>query len=200
MTRFSKLNITISNQGKKKAKSTIEKEYQELKNSDTSENYQSQENTVHISTLHKSCHAGYAIVFDNIDLEIKRKDMTMANQNRDEHWVNHKIVFNRVSGNQLESEPPRQEITKVPNIKFLPSAKDYKQQRHNYIVLVSRILVRYFSSFSPLKEACIQHIKHKYVKEMTEKFEKVRKNHLCSLVFILYTLYDFYYYFYCFIL
>ena len=181
LTRFSKMKITTSNQGTlntmgtlgeqhdnavKEAKGRIEKECHEMKNSATSENCQSQKD---------GAHPGYAIVFDNIDFEMKRKEMTMVNQNKDVHWVNHQIVFNRVSGNQLEWEQPNEEITKVPNIKFLPSVKDYQHQRHNYIVLVSRILVSYFDIFSPLKEVCIQHIKHKYVKEMAAKSTKVQK-------------------------
>jgi len=126
-----------------------------------------------LSLYKATCHPGYSIVFDNIDLEMKRKDMTMAKQNKTVHWVNHKVVINRVSGNQFEWEDPKQEIVDVPNIKLLPSVHDYKQQRHNYIVLVSRILVDYFNCFNPLKEACIQHIQHKHLKEMAEKSEKV---------------------------
>lgn len=195
------MKITTSNQGTldrmntlgeehdielKQAQSRIVKESCEVENlkrgvgiCDPNENCQSKENLANTKdniSLHKAtCHPGYSIVFDNIDLEIKRKDMTMANQNKNVHWVNHKVVINRISGNQLEWEGPKQEIVDVPNIKFLPSAHDYKQQRHNYIVLVSRILVSYFNCFQPLKEACIQHIQHKYMKEMAEKSEKVKK-------------------------
>jgi hypothetical protein len=40
-------------------------------------------------------------VFDNIDFEKKRADMTLLNQNKDVHWVNREMVKNRVSGNKL---------------------------------------------------------------------------------------------------
>ena len=33
-------------------------------------------------------HPGFVIAFDNIDLELKVKNMTMSKQNRDIHWVN----------------------------------------------------------------------------------------------------------------
>ena len=42
-----------------------------------------------------ACYPGFTIAFDNIDLEINRKNMTK--QNRDIHWVNHKMFENRVS-------------------------------------------------------------------------------------------------------
>lgn len=117
---------------------------------------------------------GFAIAFDNIDGKLQRKHMTKENQNFDFHWVNHKIIFNRVSGNKLDTSP--REINAVSNIKFLPSVEDEKRQRHNYIVLVSRILVEHLDCFSSLKEVCIRHIPHKYSKEMAQKSECVSYN------------------------
>lgn len=51
-------------------------------------------------------HSGFVIAFDNIDLEIPRKNMTMAKQNRDVHWLNHQMFLNRVWGNLLPNEAP----------------------------------------------------------------------------------------------
>ena len=53
-----------------------------------------------------ACHPGFTIAFDNIDLQISRKNMTMSKQNRDVHWVNHKMFINRVSGNDLPNDGP----------------------------------------------------------------------------------------------
>lgn len=115
-------------------------------------------------------------MFDNIDFEMKRADMTLLNQNKDVHWVNHKMVKNRVSGNKLSWHGETKKLLDVPNIKFLPTIQDYKKQRHNYIVLVSRILVDYFDYFVPLKDVCIRHITHKYSKEMSQRSEQVNYN------------------------
>ena len=120
-----------------------------------------------------SCHPGFVIAFDNIDLEIPRKNMTMAKQNRDVHWVNHQMFLNRVSGNLLSNEAPQQDLQTVPNVTFLPNASDQLRQRFNYIVLVSRMLVEYFDAFQPLKDACMRHMPHKYSKEMSQKSVKV---------------------------
>ncbi|KAK3732357.1 hypothetical protein QZH41_006622 [Actinostola sp. cb2023] len=120
-----------------------------------------------------TCHEGYTIVFDNIDMEIRPKNMTMVNQNKDVHWVNHKMVQNRVSGNGLSYNGQHKELLDVPNIKFLPTVRDHKRQRQNYIVLVSRILVNHFECFSSFRDACLQHIPHKYSEEMVKKSEKV---------------------------
>ena len=107
-----------------------------------------------------SCHPGFTFAFDNIDLEIQRKNMTMTMQNHDFHWVNHLMFLNSVSGNPLPNQAPQQDLLTVSNMTFLPSANDQLKQRFNYIVLVSRLLVQYFDAFQPLKDACVQHTPH----------------------------------------
>jgi len=116
-----------------------------------------------------ACHPGFTIAFDNIDLEINRKSTTMSKQNRDIHWVNHKMFVNRVSGSFLSSEGPRCDLSTVQNSTFLPNVLDQRRQRFNYVTLVSQILVQYFDAYEPLRDICIQHIPHKYSKEMSQK-------------------------------
>ncbi|XP_044182039.1 uncharacterized protein LOC114948366 [Acropora millepora] len=82
------------------------------------------------------------------------------------------MVENRVSGVHLDSLQPKANLQDVSNLKFIPSIKDQQQQRTNYIILTSRILVQYFKVLEPLKEACIQHIPHKYMAEMSQKSKK----------------------------
>lgn len=120
-----------------------------------------------------ACHPGFTIAFDNIDLEINRKNVTMSKQNGDIHWVNHKMFVNRVSGSFLSSEGPKCDLSTVQNSTFLPSVLDQQRQRFNYIILVSRMLVQYFDAYEPLRDVCIQHIPHKYSKEMSQKSTKV---------------------------
>lgn len=112
-------------------------------------------------------HPGFVIAFDNIDGKLERKHMTKENQNVDFHWVNHKVIINRVSGNDKDRSP--KDVYNVPNIKFLPSVQDQKRQRQNYIVLVARILVDHLDCFAFLKDVCVRHIPHKYAKEMAKK-------------------------------
>ena len=97
--------------------------------------------------------------------------MSKDKQNFDFHWVNHKIVESRVSGNKHDSFP--RDLLSVPNIKFLPSVRDQQQQRQNYIVLVARILVDHVECFQVLRDVCVRHIPHKYSKEMAQKSKSV---------------------------
>lgn len=99
--------------------------------------------------------------------------MTMESQNKDFHWVNHQMVKNRVSGAMLDSSAPKSNLFDVCNLRFLPSMEEQKCQRLNYAVLCSRILVNYFDVLTPLANACIQHIPHKYTSELSKKTKKV---------------------------
>ena len=117
-------------------------------------------------------HPGFSIAFDNIDMEIKARNMTMANQNRDVHWINHRMLMNRVSGNSCSNEGQK-DLSTISNLRFLPSHNDVKKQRFNYIILISRILVEHFDAFRPLKDVCIHHIPHGYSGEMHNKSTKV---------------------------
>ncbi len=129
--------------------------------------------TTELKDAQRKCHPGFLIAFDNIDFHMKRRSMTMTSQNRDIHWVNHVMIENRVSGNHLSSEEPKADIHDIPNIVFLPSVVDERQQRLNYVVLVSRILSDYFDAFAEFKDVCVKHVPHKYSKEMSEKSDKV---------------------------
>lgn len=85
----------------------------------------------------RNCQPGFTIGFGNIDFEIPRKNMTLGEQHQDLHWVNHLMFVNRVSGNLLSNDDPRQDLQTVSNMTFLPSASDQLRQRYNYIVLIS---------------------------------------------------------------
>ena len=120
-----------------------------------------------------NCHPGFTIGFDYVGFELPRKNKTLEKQNKDLHWINHLMFVNRVSGNSLSNDAPRQDLKTVSNMTFLPSASDQLRQHYNYIVLISRILVEYFDALQPLKNACIQHMPHRYTEEMSKKSIKV---------------------------
>ena len=123
-------------------------------------------------------HPGFAILFDS---NLNRRHMTMENQNLDYHWVNHKIVVNRVSGNKFHKSP--RDILNVSNHRFLPTVQDQKRQRQNYIVLVARILVEHLECSKVFKDVCVLHIPLKYSKELAVKSESVSKMYAMNSCF-----------------
>lgn len=126
--------------------------------------------------LREMAHPGFVISFDNLDINLQRRNMTMDLQNQDFHWVNHQMVTNRVSGSKLDSSAPKKDLMDVCNLRFLPSMEDQRCQRLNYVVLCSRILVNHFEALAPLRDACIQHIPHKYTYELSQKTKRVCNN------------------------
>ena len=60
--------------------------------------------------LKKASHPGFVISFDNLDIQVQRKNMTIHAQNRDFHWINHQMVENRISGAHLDSQRPKANI------------------------------------------------------------------------------------------
>ena len=124
-----------------------------------------------LNQVNSNLHAGFVIIFDNIDGKLNKRHMTKDNQNYDYHWINHKVAMNRVSGNKFDPSP--RNVLDVPNIKLLPTIQDQSRQRYNYIVLVARMLVEHLDSFKMFKDVCVYHIPHKYSREMAMKSETV---------------------------
>ena len=87
----------------------------------TSDGDKLQEITHEMVSLKKSIHPGFVIPFDNIDIQLKRRNMTKSNQNQDHHWVNHQMVENRIGANFQDSKKPKKELIDAPNLRFLPS-------------------------------------------------------------------------------
>ena len=78
----------------------------------------------------------------------------------------------------LETFP--RDITSLSNLKFFPTVDYQKFQRHNYTVLVSRVLVEHLDCFSALKDVCgCVPYSHKYSNEMAKKSEVV--SYICFL-------------------
>lgn len=115
--------------------------------------------------------SGFAIIFDNIDGKLKRRHTSKDNQNFEFHWVNHKIVKNRIPGSKLDNSP--RNALAISNITVLPSVQDQQRQRQNHIVLIARMLGEHLDCFVIFKVVCIRHIPHEYGKEMAKKFESV---------------------------
>ena len=127
-----------------------------------------------VRELKEACHPGFVISFDNIDVNVQRRNMTMDSQKRDFHWMA-----------MLISSEPKEYLPNVSNLQFLPTLEDQRRERHNYIILTYRILVNYFKALSPLAEACIQHIPNKYSQEISQKTKRV--NQYLPIVKLLFT-------------
>ena len=83
------------------------------------------------------------------------------------HWIAQYITFDRVSSTGLcNSKPIVSNINEFENKNYLLSQDELEKLRHEYIILVARVLVTYFPCLQPIKHIVEKHITHKYSKEM----------------------------------
>ena len=115
----------------------------------------------------------FKVPFDNFDIYPRVRDMTEDHQNKDTHWVNHNVVFNRLSGNHLPDDKPISSIKDLDNARLLPSMSDHSCQRLDYKTLVQRVLTNNLQCFESLKGEVTNHIPHPYSDVMCKKTEKV---------------------------
>ena len=97
--------------------------------------------------------------------------MTEDHQNKDIHWVNHNVVFNRLSGNHLPHDKPISSIKDLENARLLPGMSDHSCQRLDYKTLVQRVLTNNLQCFESLKGEVTNHIPHPYSDVICKKTE-----------------------------
>ena len=117
----------------------------------------------------------YKMVFDNIDKNIKPRDMRADAQTISLHYVQIYSVRSRINFSSL-STTPKCAHGEVNNVMFdiLPSEDDYKQLQHNFAVHVARILTDHLTFFKhDFKGIVPKHLLHQYSEEMSNKSDVV---------------------------
>lgn len=112
------------------------------------------------------------ITFDNFDFRILTNFIFKGYQNSDMHWITQFITFERVSSAHLnDTRPLIHNINEFDNTQYLLSKRELEDQRWNYIVLVSRVLVECFPCLKSIKHVVPEHIRHQYSQEMARPSE-----------------------------
>ena len=124
-------------------------------------------------TTHSYVLPGYQIIGDNVDFLVKAKHMTSTKQNNSVHWFNLNAILDRVTGQEHPNGKPIKSISNVENIEFLPSPKENQDLLHDFIPLVSRIVVSRIPAFQIFRKAIVWHIPHRYSAVMETKSQQV---------------------------
>ena len=119
-----------------------------------------------LDKLKKQRPSSYCLILDNLDIRIEASYITSKNQDKDHHWCNHNAVFDGVNAVKLSDDKPLSCILDVPNKLLLPALEDNKNILNDFVVLVSRVLVKKLSPFEIFKDCIPVYIKDKYSEEM----------------------------------
>ena len=111
----------------------------------------------------------YMIVGDNIDKRIAPRNMRVDHQVQSLHYFHAYAALNRIETLHLDDTCPHGDIEQLPLSTFLLSPDDCCVLRDNYVVLVSRILVKHLTFLNKFGKHVPKHIHHLYTDIMTQK-------------------------------
>ena len=115
----------------------------------------------------------YGLNGDNLDW-IRRPSVYSTQRDTESiHWFNVLCYHNQVSDWDLPDDQPIRPIMDLPNSSFLPSTEEHSKLRHDYIILVSRTLIKYCKYFKQFSKMVTSHIPHQFSKEMKQQSEVV---------------------------
>ena len=87
----------------------------------------------------------YVLVDDNIDKNVSPHDMRVDHQTKSFHYFHSYAVHDRIDLSEYSNGIPDIDVESLPLTTFLPSLNDCKKLRENYIILVSRVLVKHLA-------------------------------------------------------
>ena len=100
-----------------------------------------------------------------------------SHQNKSLHWTHSFAVKNRVKADSnLDDSQPQKQLKDLQMIKILPSMEEQDAMQSSMVMLVFRIICKYFAAYKEFSSAVIHHLPHKYTNEMRQKSEQVYKN------------------------
>jgi len=112
---------------------------------------------------------GFCLVGDNIDKNVKPRDMCIDHQTQSLHYFNCFALQDRVDLSQFPDSVLRLDPSKLDPKCFMPSKEDYCALEDTMIVLISRVLVQYMTFFREYASVVTKHISHPYSDEMSQK-------------------------------
>ena len=103
------------------------------------------------------------IVFDNFDFRILANVILHNHRSSDMHWIAQYATFERVASGHLDdSTPVVPNIDTFDDINYLLGKTELDQQRQDYTIIVTCILLHFFLALQPLSDVIPSHIQHRY--------------------------------------
>ena len=124
------------------------------------------------STLRGTC-ARFRLVGDNIDKNVKPRDMRINSQTSSLHYFHAYAVKDRISFKHLSADATMIFPQDIDFNVFYPSVEDNFQLVSNFETLVTRMFVQHIPGLQSLSAMANHHIEHQYSKNMALKSEVV---------------------------
>ena len=86
----------------------------------------------------------FQVVGDNVDMWQKASHATLALKEKDHHWFYMYAVTNHITGEHLRNDKPVADVKLLPLGTWLPSVEDCVCLRDEFIIHVSRVIVKHF--------------------------------------------------------
>ena len=115
----------------------------------------------------------YKLVGDNIDKNVRPRQMRSDVQNRSLHYFHSYAVRDRVYMSQFSNDIEVRDTASINLQEVLPTCKDEEILRKNFAILVGRTLVKYIPCLAQHGNELGKHIPHEFSKEMSQKSEVV---------------------------
>lgn len=128
----------------------------------------------------------YKIVGDNIDKNIKPRDMRSDHQTKSLHYFHLYAVRDRIDLSKYEDNPSLPDIASINTDQLLPSEEDAQTLRSNFAMHIARVLKKHMKFFRQFGSGLERHIRHEYYAEMSKKSEVVSKCLLCASYLVLF--------------
>ena len=109
------------------------------------------------------------LVGDNLDKNIKPRDMTEDNQTQSLHYFHVYGVRDRIDLSNYDDQQPTPDISSISIDKFLPSKEDESALCANLSILIGRVLKKHMPFFKEFGNGLERHIRHEYSEEMGMK-------------------------------
>ena len=112
----------------------------------------------------------FQFVGDNVNKKKKVRDERSDNQSEMVNMYSILVAKSRVSSD-LPKTGVVADLRHIPWKSFLPSHDDILHVKQNLVILVCRLLTRFFRDLTPFSKCVPAHIPHEYSKEMAMKSE-----------------------------
>ena len=116
----------------------------------------------------------YRLVGDNIDKQVRPRDMRSDHQTRSLHYFHTYAVRDRMDLTDVSDQRPVIDLKTINLDNILPISDDRKELLKNFGILFARTLKKHMPYFAEFGKGIERHIQHEFYHEMSQKSEVVR--------------------------